>query len=326
MKRATWLHRIHNLEFDRLSLTEQKPENTAILSKSPPSGHRGGYCRHDRSSPKQKTVGVSKGEQKNVNSLSTSSPILDTPFLQFLSGYYVSRNNPKPNAHPFCHFNRDILYNISRYVGDWIQISFESNHVHEKGIIHWIACQNESHQYMNPVIHGNVILMNACDYHMNYSRNKSAAHRLMDSPFKYDKDCYFDPGICCFHFPHHSIHATGYSIRNGGGRGSVIRSWKLEASKSMDGPWTVLSIHEEDCSFFNDVYRSDIRSDSFKLHSWKIPNHSGTKQFFSYFRLSSLNIHPMGLPHAFYISGFELYGFVKPNKCLCNPKGIMDIS
>ena len=110
------------------------------------------------------------------------------------------------------------------------------------------------------------------------------------------------------------IHPTGYSLRNGGGRGSVIRKWVLEAAANINGPWIPLSYHPEDDTFFYDVTDGQNKENSFLAHCWEIPSASTQKSFYSYFKLQSLHTHPNGRSHAFYISGFELYGTVRWNR------------
>ena len=75
-------------------------------------------------------------------------------------------------------------------------------------------------------------ILTSRDYHVNDARNEGtdgandsppeSVYRVLELPSLADKDCYFDPGCIIFHFPNHMIHPTGYSYRNGGGRGSVI--------------------------------------------------------------------------------------------------------
>lgn len=65
-------------------------------------------------------------------------------------------------------------------------------------------------------------------YHVNYARSNGMLNvilwsieyaRIFAEPSLTDRDCYFDPGVVTFSFPFHSIHPTGYTFRNGGGRG-----------------------------------------------------------------------------------------------------------
>ena len=73
-------------------------------------------------------------------------------------------------------------------------------------------------------------ILTSHDYHVNYSRNEcihfyfhsnqiASVYRVFEYPSLLDKDCYVDPGCIIFYFPNHMIHPTGYSLRNGGGRG-----------------------------------------------------------------------------------------------------------
>ena len=87
--------------------------------------------------------------------------------------------------------------------------------------------------------------------------------RIFEMPSLTDKDCYFDPGCVIFHFPNHMISPTGYSYRNGGGRGSVVRKWVLEGATSPEGPWTTLSLHPEDETYFQDVVDGQDKEKSF---------------------------------------------------------------
>ena len=87
--------------------------------------------------------------------------------------------------------------------------------------------------------------------------------RVLELPSLTDKDCYFDPGCVLFHFPNHLIHPTGYSYRNGGGRGSVVRKWIVEGACSPEGPWTTLSYHPEDDTYFQDVSDGQDKEKSF---------------------------------------------------------------
>lgn len=53
------------------------------------------------------------------------------------------------------------------------------------------------------------------------------------------------------------MNRTQYSI------GSVVRKWVLEASTSINGPWTVISSHPEDDTFFYDVTDGQDKEKSF---------------------------------------------------------------
>ena len=91
----------------------------------------------------------------------------------------------------------------------------------------------------------------------------ASVYRVFEYPSLRDKDCYFDPGCIIFHFPNHMICPSGYSFRNGGGRGSVVRKWVVEASNDIEGPWTVISNHPEDDTFFCDVTDGQNKENSF---------------------------------------------------------------
>lgn len=81
-------------------------------------------------------------------------------------------------------------------------------------------------------------ILTSRDYHVNYSRNEGTrgaedsppdgVYRVLELPSLVDKDCYFDPGCIVFHFPNHMIHPTGYSYRNGGGRGSAFSPFETK--------------------------------------------------------------------------------------------------
>ena len=92
---------------------------------------------------------------------------------------------------------------------------------------------------------------------------EASVYRIFEYPSLRDKDCYFDPGCIIFHFPNHMICPTGYSFRNGGGRGSVVRKRIVEASNDVNGPWTVISNHPEDDTFFCDVTDGQNKDNSF---------------------------------------------------------------
>lgn len=102
----------------------------------------------------------------------------------------------------------------------------------------------------------------------------ASIYRVLELPSLADRDCYFDPGCIIFHFPKHLICPAGYTFRNGGGRGktrclpihcagSVVRRWVLEAATSINGPWTVISSHPEDDTFFYDVTDGQDKENSF---------------------------------------------------------------
>lgn len=55
-------------------------------------------------------------------------------------------------------------------------------------------------------------------------------------------------------------------------------------------------------------------NETYRAHCWTIPSTSTQKSFYSYFKLQSLHTHPNGRSHAFYISGFELFGTVRWNR------------
>ena len=182
------------------------------------------------------------------------------------------------------------------------------------GILHWLAADNPFNKSLNPVQSGIVEISPDHHYHVNYARSNEYA-RIFAEPSLTDRDCYFDPGVVTFSFPFHSIHPTGYTFRNGGGRGSVIRRWILEASTTPHGPWTTLRNHDEDNTFLNDVSSGNDKSLSFLGHAWPI-NISNDK-WFSYFRLRNLQTHASSnRPYALYISGFELYGSVRATSIL----------
>ena len=232
--------------------------------------------------------------------------------------------------HVFFRMNYDELYRVAEYAKsilltlesllDWKILPYTGD-PNEKGIIYWIGCLNETHTYLNPITQGLVRILTSNEYHVNYSRNEASVSRVLEYPPLSDKDCYFDPGCIIFYFPNHVIHPTGYTFRNGGGRGSVVRKWSLEAAKSIDGPWTMISDHPEDDTFFYDVTDGQNKENSFlcatgggvtrRPHCWAIDSNQPRKEFYSFFRLQSLHTHPNGRSHALYISGFELFGIVK---------------
>lgn len=191
-----------------------------------------------------------------------------SPLHTFITGFY----QPEKDLHIFFRLNYDGLYRIAEYakscisffpsLPDWKVLPYTGN-PDEKGIIYWMSCLNESHTYVNPITHGLVRILTSRDYHVNYSRNENTVSRILEYPSLHDKDCYFDPGCIVFHFPNHVIHPTGYSYRNGGGRGSVVRKWTLEAAKSPNGPWTLISNHPDDDTFFYDVTDGQNKENSF---------------------------------------------------------------
>ncbi|KAK8821667.1 hypothetical protein WA556_002114 [Blastocystis sp. ATCC 50177/Nand II] len=229
-----------------------------------------------------------------------------SPLHTFITGFY----QPEKDMHIFFRLNYDELYRIAEYAKNWKILPYTGN-PDEKGIIYWMGCLNESHTYLNPITHGLVRVLTSNDYHVNYSRNEAAVSRVLEYPSLRDKDCYFDPGCIIFYFPNHVIHPTGYTYRNGGGRGSVVRKWTLEAAKSLNGPWTLISNHPEDDTFFYDVTDGQNKENSFLAHCWPIDCNQSRKEFYSFFRLQSQHTHPNGRSHALYISGFELFGIVK---------------
>lgn len=239
-----------------------------------------------------------------------TSEILDSPIYVFLSGFYE-----REKRHLFYNFNYDIIFIVAEYAKNWKVVEYTGN-PNEHGIIHWISSNNERGSYMNPIESNFVRITNAHDYHVNYSRYETLVSRVLSYPPLSEKDCYFDPGVVCFHFPYHRIHPTGYSFRNGGGRGSVVRKWILEGSNSEEGPWVMLSNHDNDDTFFNDVSDGNSKEKSFLPHCWDISISKSNDTFFCYFRVSSLHAHPTGRPHALYISGFELFGILKDNRSI----------
>jgi len=98
------------------------------------------------------------------------------------------------------------------------------------------------------------------------------------------------------------INPTHYAMKNGGGRGLVLRDWNFEAKVNEgDAAWIVLRRHSSDSTYGSDG------TNGFGLHSFPID--SPTKEFYRFFRISRTDTS-----QAIYVHRWEIYGNLKKVK------------
>ena len=97
----------------------------------------------------------------------------------------------------------------------------------------------------------------------------------------------------------------------------------LEASCSPEGPWTIISSHPEDDTYFYDVTDGQNKENSFLYGMGSrstLVRTAGRSRLlmgratFTPTSASSRCTPTNGRAHALYISGFELYGIVRWNR------------
>ena len=92
---------------------------------------------------------------------------IDSPLFTFLSGFYQKNS---ADTHIFYQLSFDDVRRIAEYAKssdalsfseiDWKVLPYTGN-PEEHGIIYWIGCLNEAHQYMNPITQ--VVVACSCD-------------------------------------------------------------------------------------------------------------------------------------------------------------------
>jgi len=92
---------------------------------------------------------------------------------------------------------------------------------------------------------------------------------------------------------------TSYAMKNGGGRGIVLRDWRFEVKKNDRGDdWTALRTHAGDPIYANDG------SGGYGVHSFELENPK--KEFFRFFRILRTDSS-----RAIYVHRWELYGALR---------------
>jgi len=94
---------------------------------------------------------------------------------------------------------------------------------------------------------------------------------------------------------------THYSMRNGGGRGLVLRDWALEAKVKETDSWTAIRRHTGDST-----YGSDGKN-GYGLHRFAID--PVPKEFYRFFRILRTDTNK-----AIYVHRWEIYGTIKKGK------------
>jgi len=97
------------------------------------------------------------------------------------------------------------------------------------------------------------------------------------------------------------INPTHYAMKNGGGRGLVLRDWNFEGKVNEADAWTVLRRHSSDSTYGSDG------TNGFGLHSFPID--SPTKEFYRFFRILRTDSN-----QAIYVHRWEIYGNLKKVK------------
>ena len=91
----------------------------------------------------------------------TNAAYTNSPLFTFLSGFYQKSS---VDTHIFYQLSFDDVRRIAEYAKNWKVLPYTGN-PEEHGIIYWIGCLNEAHQYMNPITQNAVEILTSRDYH-----------------------------------------------------------------------------------------------------------------------------------------------------------------